>query len=185
VVIRVQSKTNIPQSRQIKNAAYVKINSMRRKNEARFVAEFVRIPMRLAPPKPDDRLVGTIRGERRSRASTQFCSFSRCEPPFRLPSIPVKLSRHEPTDSRRATRHSAVKQGGSDITGHSKGVIIGAIVEAIVAYAQPLIEQTDGSPEQMQKAFSIAQLCYNPRTLTVRHSRTFAPRNATRFRNER
>jgi SEC-C motif len=38
---------------------------------------------------------------------------------------------------------------------------MGAIADAIVAYAQPLIDQTDGSLEQMQKAFSISQFCYN------------------------
>jgi uncharacterized protein YecA (UPF0149 family) len=38
---------------------------------------------------------------------------------------------------------------------------MGAIAEALVAYAQPLIDQTDGSLEQMQKAFTISQLCYN------------------------
>ena len=38
---------------------------------------------------------------------------------------------------------------------------MGAIAEAIAAYAQPLIDQTDGSPEQLEKAFAITQLCYN------------------------
>jgi hypothetical protein len=38
---------------------------------------------------------------------------------------------------------------------------MGAIAEAIVAYAQPLIDQTDGSIEQMEKAFAVSQLCYN------------------------
>lgn len=38
---------------------------------------------------------------------------------------------------------------------------MGAIAEAIVAYAQPLIDQTDGSHEQLQKALTISQLCYN------------------------
>jgi SEC-C motif len=38
---------------------------------------------------------------------------------------------------------------------------MGAIAEGFVAYAQPLIDQTDGSPEQMNKAFGIAQLCFN------------------------
>jgi hypothetical protein len=31
----------------------------------------------------------------------------------------------------------------------------------MVAYAQPLIDQTDGSMEQMQKALSLSQLCFN------------------------
>jgi hypothetical protein len=38
---------------------------------------------------------------------------------------------------------------------------MGAIADAIVAYAQPLIDQTDGSIEQMNKALAISQLCYN------------------------
>jgi hypothetical protein len=38
---------------------------------------------------------------------------------------------------------------------------MGAIAEAIAAYAQPLIDQTDGSLEQLNKAFAISQLCYN------------------------
>jgi uncharacterized protein YecA (UPF0149 family) len=38
---------------------------------------------------------------------------------------------------------------------------MGAIAESIVAYAQPLIDQTDGSMEQMQKAMTIGQLCWN------------------------
>jgi SEC-C motif len=38
---------------------------------------------------------------------------------------------------------------------------MGALAEAFVAYAQPLIDQTDGSEEQLNKAFAITQLCYN------------------------
>lgn len=38
---------------------------------------------------------------------------------------------------------------------------MGAIAEAFVAYAQPLIDQTDGSQEQVSKALAISQLCYN------------------------
>lgn len=38
---------------------------------------------------------------------------------------------------------------------------MGAIADGIVAFAQPLLDQTDGSIEQMNKAFSIAQLCFN------------------------
>jgi hypothetical protein len=38
---------------------------------------------------------------------------------------------------------------------------MGALAEAFVAYAQPLLDQTDGSEEQLNKAFSISQLCYN------------------------
>lgn len=38
---------------------------------------------------------------------------------------------------------------------------MGAIGEAFVAYAQPLLDQTDGSEEQLNKAFSLSQFCYN------------------------
>jgi hypothetical protein len=38
---------------------------------------------------------------------------------------------------------------------------MGAIAEAIANYAQPLLDQTDGSVEQLNKVFSIAQFCWN------------------------
>ena len=38
---------------------------------------------------------------------------------------------------------------------------MGAVAEAFVAYAQPLLDQTDGSEGQLNKAFAISQLCYN------------------------
>lgn len=38
---------------------------------------------------------------------------------------------------------------------------MGVIADSIVAYAQPLIEETDGSPEDMNRALSLAQLCWN------------------------
>ena len=38
---------------------------------------------------------------------------------------------------------------------------MGAIAEAFVAFAQPLLDQTDGSEEQLNKAFALCQLCYN------------------------
>ena len=38
---------------------------------------------------------------------------------------------------------------------------MGAIAEAITAYAQPLLDETDGSIEQMNKALAISQLCWN------------------------
>jgi hypothetical protein len=36
---------------------------------------------------------------------------------------------------------------------------MGAIADSFVAFAKPLINQTDGSIEQLNKAFAIAQLC--------------------------
>jgi hypothetical protein len=38
---------------------------------------------------------------------------------------------------------------------------MGAIADAIMAYAEPLIEGTDGSHEQLQNALTLTQLCYN------------------------
>jgi uncharacterized protein YecA (UPF0149 family) len=38
---------------------------------------------------------------------------------------------------------------------------MGVIAESMVAYAQPLLDETDGSLEQMQNAMSIAQMCWN------------------------
>ena len=38
---------------------------------------------------------------------------------------------------------------------------MGAIADAIVAYAQPLLEQTDGSIDQMNLALAVAQMCWN------------------------
>ncbi len=38
---------------------------------------------------------------------------------------------------------------------------MGIMSESFVAYAQPLLDETDGSQEQMQNALSIAQMCWN------------------------
>jgi uncharacterized protein YecA (UPF0149 family) len=38
---------------------------------------------------------------------------------------------------------------------------MGAIAEAIVAYAQPLIDQADGSLDGMNRAMTLAQACWN------------------------
>lgn len=38
---------------------------------------------------------------------------------------------------------------------------MGALAEAVVNYAQTLLDQTDGSEEQLNKAFAISQLCFN------------------------
>jgi SEC-C motif len=38
---------------------------------------------------------------------------------------------------------------------------MGAIADGFVAFAQPLIDQTDGSLEQLKKAFAISQVCFN------------------------
>ncbi len=46
---------------------------------------------------------------------------------------------------------------------------MGAIAEAFVAYAQPLLDQTDGSEGQLNKAFTISQLCYNLALMPEEH----------------
>ncbi|HUY88224.1 MAG TPA: SEC-C metal-binding domain-containing protein [Pirellulales bacterium] len=38
---------------------------------------------------------------------------------------------------------------------------MGAIAEAFAAFAKPLLDQTDGSEEQLNKALQIGQLCYS------------------------
>ena len=38
---------------------------------------------------------------------------------------------------------------------------MGALAEAVVTYAQTLIDQTDGSEEQLNEALAISQLCFN------------------------
>ena len=44
---------------------------------------------------------------------------------------------------------------------------MGAIADAFAAFAQPLIDETDGSPEQVQKALHLSQLCYNAALLSA------------------
>ncbi len=39
---------------------------------------------------------------------------------------------------------------------------MGAIADGFVAYAQPLLDQTDGSEAQLNKAFAISQRGYVP-----------------------
>jgi hypothetical protein len=38
---------------------------------------------------------------------------------------------------------------------------MGALADALTAYAQPLIDQTDGSHAELSKALGLTQLCYN------------------------
>ena len=38
---------------------------------------------------------------------------------------------------------------------------MGAIADAIMTYAQPLLDQTNGTAEQLNKALSLAQICWN------------------------
>jgi hypothetical protein len=38
---------------------------------------------------------------------------------------------------------------------------MGVIGEGIAAYAQPLVDRTDGSREQVEKALAIAMVCWN------------------------
>ncbi len=38
---------------------------------------------------------------------------------------------------------------------------MGNIADAMSSFAQPLIDATDGSPEELQKALQLSQLCWN------------------------
>jgi uncharacterized protein YecA (UPF0149 family) len=38
---------------------------------------------------------------------------------------------------------------------------MGAIADAMLRYAQPLLDATDGSPEQIQKALTLSEMCWN------------------------
>ncbi len=38
---------------------------------------------------------------------------------------------------------------------------MGAIADAMCRFAQPLIDATDGPPEQLQRALVLSQLCWN------------------------
>jgi hypothetical protein len=38
---------------------------------------------------------------------------------------------------------------------------MGAIAEAMVAFVQPLLDQTDGSADSINKAFGLSQVCFN------------------------
>jgi len=38
---------------------------------------------------------------------------------------------------------------------------MGALAESIMTYAQPLLDELGGSPEGMQKALAMAQVCWN------------------------
>jgi hypothetical protein len=43
---------------------------------------------------------------------------------------------------------------------------MGAMADAFAAYAQPLLDQTDGSEEQLNKALAVSMVCYNLALLT-------------------
>src|SRR5260221_2627652 len=60
------------------------------------------------------------------------------------------------TDGRAASRGSTIVWCNP-----FKVASMGAIADAIVSYAQPLLDATDGSEEQMNKALAISQLCWN------------------------
>jgi hypothetical protein len=38
---------------------------------------------------------------------------------------------------------------------------MGGFADAMVAYVQPLMDATDGNPEQVQRAFMLGQFCWN------------------------
>jgi hypothetical protein len=57
------------------------------------------------------------------------------------------------------TEDLGLLQGWFSNTG--RDVTMGALADSFVAFAQPLIDETDGSMEQLNKAFGMAQVCYN------------------------
>ena len=69
------------------------------------------------------------------------------------------LQRQLPGTLRRRRRLAGVRRSPGATT--RRDLNMGAMAEAFVAYAQPLLDQTDGSDEQLNKAFAISQLCYN------------------------
>lgn len=48
---------------------------------------------------------------------------------------------------------------------------MGVMAESMVSYAQPLLDETDGSHGQMQNALSIAQMCWNLALLSEREQK--------------
>lgn len=38
---------------------------------------------------------------------------------------------------------------------------MGQMADSIVAYAQPLLDEASGSPQEMQNAMTLAQMCWN------------------------
>jgi hypothetical protein len=69
------------------------------------------------------------------------------------------MGRRRPAAPRTGRRFTADQQSFGATT--RRDVDMGAIAEAFVAYAQPLLDQTDGSEGQLNKAFAISQLCYS------------------------
>lgn len=52
---------------------------------------------------------------------------------------------------------------------------MGAIADSVTAFAQPLLDRTDGSPEQLQTALSVAMVCWNAALLSdAQHDDFFA-----------
>lgn len=50
---------------------------------------------------------------------------------------------------------------------------MGKMTESMALYAQPLLDDTDGSHEQMQQALSMAQICWNLALLPENEQRDF------------
>ncbi len=64
----------------------------------------------------------------------------------------------------RASAPAPMALGGSIPTGTNtfrRTATMGHLAEAMSRFAQPLIDATDGSPEDLQRALSLAQLCRN------------------------
>jgi len=64
-----------------------------------------------------------------------------------------------PAAPRMGLRLAAIRQSfGATLR---RDLNMGAIAEGFAAYAQPLLDQTDGSLEQLKRAFTISQFCFN------------------------
>ena len=73
--------------------------------------------------------------------------------------VGCSVGRSSPAVPRTRLRFAA--DGSSFGATSWRDLDMGAIAEAFVAYAQPLLSQTDGSQEQLEKALAVSQFCYN------------------------
>jgi hypothetical protein len=67
----------------------------------------------------------------------------------------ISVQRKEPVAARTEFRAAADKQS------NQPGFTMGAIADAMMAFAKPLIDATDGSMEQINKALALSQCCWN------------------------
>jgi hypothetical protein len=70
------------------------------------------------------------------------------------------VERRRPT-APRGCDFGSPRHHNRSVQTHRRDLHVGALADGFAAFAQPLIDQTDGSMEQMEKAFAISQFCYN------------------------